>query len=74
VASDQVPLGMHREPDVAAAHRTLRSEMRAALAGIMRPAETSGMVLTDDFNPVEIRDAPNRERFRRDLTRMMTEL
>lgn len=74
VASDQFPLVMHREPEVAAAHRSLRSEMRAALAGIMRPAETSGMVLTDDFNPVEIRDAPNRERFRRDLTRMMMEL
>ncbi len=73
VASDQSPLVMHREPDVMAAHRGVRGDMRAALAGIMRPAETSGMVLTDDFNPVEIRDAPNRERFRRQLSQMMTE-
>ncbi len=73
VASDQVPLKMHREPDVAAAYQGIRNEMRAALAGIMRPAEGSGLVLTDDFNPVEIRDAPNRERFRRQLSQMMTE-
>lgn len=72
VASDQTPLKMHREPDVEAAHRSLRGEMRAALAGIMRPAEGSGMVLTDDYNPVEIRDAVNRERFRRQLSQMMT--
>jgi len=72
VASDQAPLSMHREPDIAAAHHSQRSEMRAAVAGIMRPAETSGRVLTDDYNPVEIRDAANRERFRRQLSRMMT--
>jgi spermidine synthase len=71
VASDQTPLRMHREPDVAAAHRNVRSEMRSALAGIMRPAEGSGIVLTDDYNPVEIRDAANRERFRRQLAQMM---
>ena len=71
VASDQAPLKMHREPDIATAYHGVRGDMQAALAGIMRPAESSGIVLTDDYNPVEIRDAPNRERFRRDLTRMM---
>ena len=71
VASDQAPLKMHREPDIATAYHGVRGDMQAALAGIMRPAEGSGIVLTDDYNPVEIRDAPNRERFRRDLTRMM---
>jgi spermidine synthase len=71
VASDQSPLRLHRELDIAGAHRRVRGGMQAALAGIMRPRPDSGRVLTDDYNPVEFRDAANRERFRRDLTAMM---
>jgi hypothetical protein len=32
------------------------------------------MVLTDDYNPVEFRDAPNREAWRRDIARSMQSL
>ncbi len=65
---------MHRQPDVAAAFPAIQDDMRAALSGIMRPAASSGIVLTDDYNPVDFRDAANRERFRRDLARFMFDL
>lgn len=71
VASEQPELTLRRDLDVDAAHPDVRGSMRSAIAGIMRPREESGIVLTDDFNPVEFRDAANRERFRRDLTRYM---
>ena len=74
VASDQTPLRRHRELDLQAAHPSVRGQMQSAIAGIMRPSAASGRVLTDDYNPVEFRDAANRERFRRDLARMMTDL
>jgi hypothetical protein len=45
--------------------------MQAALGGIMRADERSGIVLTDDYNPVEYHDASNRESFRRGLAGYM---
>ncbi len=71
VASDQSPLIMHHRPNVNDAHPQIRLSMQAALAGIMQPAEASGIVLTDDYNPVEYHDAANREEFRRGLASYM---
>jgi len=71
VASDQSPLVMHRQPNANDAHPQVRNSMRAALAEIMQPAEESGIVLTDDYNPVEYQDAANREEFRRALANYM---
>lgn len=74
VASDQKPLKILHEPDVAAAFPAIQDDMRKALSDIMRPSASSGMVLTDDYNPVDFRDAANREQFRRQLARIMFDL
>lgn len=71
VASDQPGLHLRNPPDVESAHPNVRGEMRSAIAGIKRVADENGIVLTDDFNPVEYHDAANREQFRRDLARYM---
>jgi spermidine synthase len=71
VAGDQSHLVMHRQPNIDDAHPQVRHSVRAALAGIMQPAATSGIVLTDDYNPVEYHDAANREEFRRGLANYM---
>jgi spermidine synthase len=67
VAGDAAPLKMHHQPNVNEAHPQVRWSMQAALGGIMRADERSGIVLTDDYNPVEYHDAANRESFRRGL-------
>lgn len=72
VASDQEPLRMHHQPDVRQAHPQIRLSMQSALGGIMRAGEESGIILTDDYNPVEYHDAANRERFRSSLAGYMT--
>ena len=71
VAGDQSPLKMHRQPNIYQAHSTVRFGMRSAIAGIVNPTTPSGIVLTDDYNPVEFRDAANREEFRRGLVPYM---
>lgn len=48
-------------------HPTVRQQARDALEGIRTTNPKSGIVLTDDFNPVEFHDAKNREQFRRQL-------
>ena len=79
VASDRPDLTFVREPDVTEVHASRRHEVEMAYAGVIDPGgRTSasirhelnlahGRVLTDDFNPVEFFDAPNRERIRRSL-------
>lgn len=52
-------------------HYDTRSRPSAALERTWTVDPAMGMVLTDDFNPVEIRDAVNRESLRRDLAKRL---
>jgi spermidine synthase len=49
------------------AHPEVAMDVRACLAQTLTLTGSSGMVLTDDFNPVEFHDAANREEHRRRL-------
>ncbi len=52
-------------------HYDTRSRPSAAMERTWTVDPAMGMVLTDDFNPVEIRDAVNRESLRRDLAKRL---
>lgn len=67
VATPAKELKQHRTMDFAAMHATVRHQAREALEGIRTTDPKHGIVLTDDFNPVEFHDAKNREQFRRQL-------
>ncbi len=67
VASPAPELKQHRPMNLAAMHPTVREQAREALEGLQDTNPKSGIVLTDDFNPVEFYDARNREQFRRQL-------
>ncbi len=67
VATPAKELKQHRTMDFAAMHATVRQQARDAFEGIKETNPKSGLVLTDDFNPVEFHDAKNREQFRRQL-------
>lgn len=71
VASPAKELKTHRTMDFAAMHPRVRQQARDALDGIRTTDPKSGIVLTDDFNPVEFHDARNRELFRRRLASSM---
>ncbi len=67
VATPAEALEKNREFDVENAYPTVRREIDLALQGIRRVNPESGIVLTDDYNPVEVHDAGIREEFRRRL-------
>jgi spermidine synthase len=67
VASLRSPLTMLSEPSFSRVHPDALSDVREAFAGIWKPDAGSGIVLTDDRNPVDFYDAKNRERLRRQL-------
>jgi len=76
VATQRPSLEFVNEPDVSRVHPTLVDKARSAYAGVIEPGRDygrlslhleHGRVLTDDFNPVDFYDAPNRERHRRAL-------
>ncbi|MBL6763709.1 MAG: fused MFS/spermidine synthase [Verrucomicrobiae bacterium] len=67
VASDAAELKRHREFDFASAYPLLTGEINLCLESIRRVNPESGIVLTDDYNPVEVHDAANREELRRRL-------
>jgi len=80
VASDRAELSMVNPPDVSAVHSQVRPRAESAYAGVIEPGRDyqglslhleNGRVLTDDFNPVDFFDAPNRERIRRNLALSM---
>jgi spermidine synthase len=71
VASLRSPLTILHEPDFARVHPDAVSEVRSAFAGSWVPAPGSGIVLTDNYNPVEYYDAANREKLRRLLAMAM---
>jgi spermidine synthase len=67
VASPMEELKLLREPDYTQIHPSARGSVQGAFARIVETDPAHGIVLTDDYNPVEYYDAINRERFRRDL-------
>ncbi|RME94466.1 MAG: methyltransferase domain-containing protein [Verrucomicrobia bacterium] len=67
VASDREPLSPERPMDFAQVPPHLLGQARSAFAGAPPLRPEAGMVLTDDFNPVEFYDARNREELRRQL-------
>jgi spermidine synthase len=71
VASRRSPLTVLHEPDYNSVHPEAVSEVRSAFAGSWEPDLGSGIVLTDDYNPVEYYDAANREKLRRLLAMTM---
>ena len=71
VASDRPDLAFVRPPDLSGVHGAVRSEVAAAYNFTWSPPQDSGLVLTDDFNPLEFRDAPKREALRRAMALSM---
>jgi len=67
VATPAKELKQHRTLDYEAMHATVQQQARDAYAGVRKANPASGVILTDDFNPVEFHDAKNREQFRRQL-------
>jgi spermidine synthase len=65
VASDRADLTPVREFDFARVHSSTVSRVQEAFAGLRETDPARGIVLTDDFNPVEFHDARNREGLRR---------
>ncbi len=66
-------LEMHGQPDLDSVHSSCRWRVEGAFARIVETDARHGIVLTDDYNPVEFYDAANREELRRDLANSMQE-
>ena len=71
VASDQPELNILFQPDFKQAHPYIRDLVKAAFESLTEANPRDGIVLTDDYNPVEYYDAANREVIRRDLAMSM---
>ncbi len=71
VASDRNELTILHEPDQTGVHPSVAGRVKAAFDGQVQSDPNHGRVLTDDFNPVEYYDAPNREKLRRQLALVM---
>jgi SAM-dependent methyltransferase len=67
VASRRTPLDVLALPDFGEVHPDARADVRLAFATLWEPDPDAGIVLSDDYNPVEARDAVNREKHRRGL-------
>jgi hypothetical protein len=67
VASDRDGFRPLRTPNFDEVHSAVRWQAQAAYESRIDPDPGRGIVLTDDFNPVEARDATNREQIRRHL-------
>ncbi len=74
VASDHPLPGFVHTPELAGIHPLVHSETVAAFAEVVETTPGHGRVLTDDYNPVEFYDAPNREQVRRRLVDWAREL
>ncbi len=67
VASDQAELKTLAFPNPDSIHSDCRDRVENAVRDLCEPDPKSGIVLTDNFNPSEFYDAPNREEIRRNL-------
>lgn len=67
VASMAETLQMVRAPSLARVHPFKMKEVRTGFDSLITTDPSHGMILTDDFNPVDVRDARNRELIRRSM-------
>jgi spermidine synthase len=67
VASPRPELSFLHSPSFDDVHPDALAEVREAYGRVVEPVAGRGIVLTDDYNPVEFYDAANREKFRRTL-------
>ena len=67
VASPRPALAMLHDPDFSGVHPQALAEVREAFTGLWEPDPRAGVVLTDDYNPVDYYDAAQREKLRRSL-------
>jgi len=74
VASDKPELHIVAQPDLAQVHPDRRDLVKAAFDSLTEANPRNGIVLTDDYNPVEFYDAANREVIRRGLAMSMRSL
>ena len=74
VATDRPDPAFVRAPDIANVHPDALPYVQAAVTGTVEPIASHGLVLTDDYNPVEYYDAHNRENLRRYLVREVRQL
>jgi spermidine synthase len=74
VASESADLKIRSEPDFDDVHWSTRRAAEDAFAGLQTINPKDGIVLTDDFNPVDYYDADNRESHRRRLAFRMRSL
>ena len=66
-ASDHAMPAFAREPDLSLVHPEIQPDVEALLHSHLDTSPEHGMVLTDNYNPVEFYDAHNREQVRRRL-------
>lgn len=71
VASKQSDLKIIRAPDFSKVHKNTLSDVEEAFASTWKPDLRYGIVLSDDYNPIEYFDAANRENLRRGLALFM---
>lgn len=74
VASPREDLRQLREPGLGHVHDSVRHAVRTAFLRRVETNPEHGMILTDDYNPVEFRDAEVRERIRKNLALSMKSL
>jgi spermidine synthase len=71
VATDQAEWKVRVQPNFDAMHPVVRHSARQAFEGLRQGDPKYGIVLTDDFNPVDFYDAHSRESIRRNLAMSM---
>jgi spermidine synthase len=71
VASNQATLTLRERPDLERMHPSVRRSVGQAFSSLRAVNLDNGIVLTDDYNPVEFYDAKNRESLRRQLALQM---
>ena len=69
VASTRAPLQPLREPDLENIHPDCLQATRDIFQSPIEPDYSRGILLTDDYNPSEFRDAANREALRLNMAR-----
>jgi spermidine synthase len=74
VASARPQLEILHPPDFLGVPEAIRPSAESAFSGVRTTDSQLGIVLTDDYNPVEFYDAPNREAWRRSLALSMKSL
>lgn len=73
VAGPKAALKFVRPPDYTRVHQSQLNDTRETYGLLREPHPDHGIVLTDDYNPVEFRDAANREGVRKNLAERMRE-